>query len=404
MHVNPAIAALLEAMHHPSLPGIELSLERMRQLLAVLGHPERRMPPAIHVAGTNGKGSTIALMRAMYEAAGYRVHVYTSPHLVRFNERIVLAGREMSDDALLAVLQRVADAARIAPVTFFEATTAAAMLAFAENDADVLLLEVGLGGRLDATNLAGNIVASVITPIGRDHTEFLGDTLAAIAAEKAGILRVGVPAFAAEQVPEVLQVLQTAASALPCPLAIVPAGARQPALQGEHQRANAALAEAVVRALGARLPMPDDAIARGLTQAQWPARLQVLRYGPLVEAWAEHGDVVLDGGHNAHAAAAMAAWVRARGEPAMLICGLMQRKDATAFFAPLQEVLQRIACVPIPDAPDAYTPQALAAQVPGALVAADLLDAVAQLAPVGRTTLLVGGSLYLAGEVLKNHG
>ena len=193
MHLNPAIATLLDGLNNPSLPGIDLSLTRMVQLLAALGNPEKQLPPVIHLAGTNGKGSTLAFLKAIYEAAGYRVHAYSSPHLVRFNERIVLAGQEISDDYLLQLLERITEVAKDIPVTFFEATTAAAFLAFAEHSADVVLLETGLGGRLDATNVVARPIAAIITPIDYDHMEFLGETLGAIAAEKAGIIKDGVP-------------------------------------------------------------------------------------------------------------------------------------------------------------------------------------------------------------------
>lgn len=403
MHVNPQIAARLEALNHPSLPGIDLSLERMWQLLAALGNPQQKLPPTIHVAGTNGKGSTIAYLRAIYEAAGYKVHVYTSPHLVRFNERIVLGGQEIDDATLADYLARVSTAAQTIPVTFFEATTAAALLAFAEHPADLLLLEVGLGGRLDATNTAGPVIASVLTPIDIDHREFLGETLEAIAAEKAGILRADTPCVTAIQHPEAMEVIEARAQSLGVPLM----QARrmplpEPGLMGLHQRANAALAATVVAALKDRFPVPDAARDAGIRQARWPARLQRLRTGPLVDAWP--GPVVLDGGHNAHAAEALAGWIRSQNLPVAMICGLMRRKEAMAFLAPLQPVVARIAFVPIPHAPDAYDPAELAALLPGSLACGDALAAASALEDVDSATLLVGGSLYLAGEILKTHG
>lgn len=406
MHVNPALGALLEQLNNPSLPGIDLSLERMCRLLDALGNPERRLPPVIHVAGTNGKGSTIAYLRAAYEASGRKVHVYTSPHLVRFNERIVLAGEEVADDVLLAALLHVKQASAHIPVTFFEATTAAALCLFAEHSADMLILEVGLGGRLDATNVVPAVAASVITPIGRDHVEFLGDSLTQIATEKAGIMKPATPVFTAPQVPEVMAVLVRHAASLDSPLTVVSADNTlpAPALPGEHQRLNAALAAAVVRGLRHLFPVPDAALVAGIRHARWPARLQHLRAGPLVQAWGARGPVLLDGGHNAHAAEAIARWLVEEGRsPAYLICGLMKRKDALAFFAPLQPVLERIVCVPIPGAPDAYDPAELAALLPTANHAADMADALNLLASVERGTLLVAGSLYLAGDILKNH-
>ncbi len=405
MHVNPRIAALLQALNNPSLPGIDLSLERMEQLLGALGNPQKKLPPTIHVAGTNGKGSTIAYLRSIYETAGYRVHAYTSPHLVRFNERILLAGHEISDEVLLEYLERIAQASNNIEVTFFEATTALALLTFAEHPADILLLEVGLGGRLDATNLAENIVASVLTPIAIDHSEFLGDTLAHIAQEKAGIMRADVPCVIAPQQPDAMTVLRARAQALGVTLHHAHAfelGA--PSLHGQHQRANASLAASVVGLLQPQFSVNDDALRQGVAQARWPARLQTLTHGPLVVAWGERGPVVLDGGHNAHAATAMAAWLAEGHQPAVMICGLMRRKDATAFLAPLQSVVSRFAFIPIPDAPDSYDPAELAAHIPGAIACASVQEAASVLADVGKATLLVGGSLYLAGEILKNHG
>lgn len=401
MHVNPRIAALLNGLNHPSLPGIDLSLERMQELLAALGHPERRLPPTIHIAGTNGKGSTLAMLRSIYARAGYRVHAYTSPHLVRFNERIVLNGTEISDAALEPLLRRMTEAARAIPVTFFEATTAAAFLAFAEQPADLLLLEVGLGGRLDATNCAGNIVASVLTPIALDHREFLGDTVAAIATEKAGILRAGVPAVMAPQTAEAQEAVLDVADRVgtriygAAPLD-VPLG-----LSGAHQRINAGVAAEVAALLAERFPLTKQQLAEGLAQAEWPARLQRLIRGPLVAAWP--GPVMLDGGHNAHAAEALAAWAAGQG-PVAMICGLMRRKEADAFLAPLIPVMARIAFIPIPGATDAYAPEELAARVPGALACADAAEAARALLAVGPATLLIAGSLHLAGEILKNHG
>lgn len=405
MHVNPRISALLQVLNNPSLPGIDLSLDRMWQLLAALGNPHDKLPPTIHVAGTNGKGSTIAMLRAIYEAAGYKVHVYTSPHLVQFNERIVLAGVQIDDVTLLSYLERISEAVGSIPVTFFEATTAAALLSFAEHPVDILLLEVGLGGRLDATNAAANIVMDVITPIGLDHREFLGDTLTAIAREKAGILRPGVPCVVASQAPEAMQAIRQQAAKIAAPLHDpVSQSLPLPALQGSHQLKNALVAATVISLLQQRLPVTREVLHHGIATAHWPARLQRLTYGPLVEAWGATGPVVLDGGHNAHAAAAIAEWLRGLHQPAMLICGLMRRKDASAFFAPLLPLLEKVACIPIPNAPDSYTADELASLVPGSIACVDALDAVRQLAPVGNATLLVGGSLYLAGELLKNHG
>lgn len=403
MHSNPHIESLLAALNNPSLPGIDLSLERMRALLAALGNPQERMPPAIHVAGTNGKGSTMAFLRSIYRGAGYRVHAYHSPHLVRFNERILLDGAQIDDALLESCLERVTDAARGIAVTFFEATTAAAFLAFAERPADLLLLEVGLGGRLDATNLVEKVLASVITPIGLDHREFLGNTLSEIAREKAGILRVGIPSVTAPQVPEVMAVLKQVAPE------IVEAASYDGAigLTGVHQRINTGVAATVVKLLNPRLPVGAELLARGMAAAEWPARLQLLTHGPLVDVWHPHGEVRLDGGHNAHAAAALAEWVRAQEGKMVMVAGLMARKDPFEFLSPFHGLLDGMVFIPIPGN-DSHPPEILA-QIAGELgmkaqASSSLEEALAALQPVGKATLLVAGSLYLAGEVLKNNG
>lgn len=404
MHVNPAIAELLQGLNNPSLPGIELSLARMEALLAALGNPERKLPPVIHIAGTNGKGSTQAYLRHIYGRAGYRVHAYTSPHLVQFNERIVLAGAMIGDDVLLGYLQRVTALVPTFPVTFFEATTAAAFLAFSEIPADVLLLEVGLGGRLDATNLAQGVVASVLTPIAMDHAEFLGETLEAIAAEKAGILRTGVPCVVAPQSAGVMAVLQQVATqrgALLLPPS--PMELPEPGLAGPHQYQNAAVAAAVVTLLQDRLPVAEEVCRQAIATTQWPARLQLLRHGPLVAAW--NGPVMLDGGHNPHAAQALANALA--GQELVMIVGMMARKDAVGFFAAFTGRVRRVICIPVPDAPDGAAPDLLAeaARSAGlnAQTAETLEAAVAALHSVENTTLLVAGSLYLAGHVLKTN-
>lgn len=424
MHVNPSIAALLEKLNNPSLPGIDLSLERMWRLLAVLGNPQEKLAPVIHVAGTNGKGSTIAYLRAIYQAAGYRVHAYTSPHLVRFNERIVLAGQEIGDDALLRLLIRVNHHAESIPVTFFEATTAAALLAFSEHSADVVLLETGLGGRLDATNVVAAPAMTVLTPIAFDHMEFLGDSLTKIATEKAGILKADVPCIAGAQQPEAAQAIARAAYKLRAPLlscghgwnaAVTAKGIHVlldtaqltlplPALSGAHQTHNAALAAVVAHSCEA-LPVSPEEIAEGIAQARWPGRLQRLTQGPWVDAW--QGDVFLDGGHNVHAAEALAQWALDGGQPVTLVCGMMARKDAQAFLAPLAGRIERLIAVPIAGE-DCHTPEALAQAAGKAgivnVTAVRMGDVLPLLQGAGGGTLLIAGSLFLAGEILQNHG
>lgn len=425
MHVNPTIAALLHGLNNPSLPGIDLSLERMVKLLAMLGNPERNLPPTIHIAGTNGKGSTLAFLQAIYQAQGYRVHRYSSPHLVYFNERIILSGSEISDAYLQQVLERVAEAAKDIPVTFFEATTAAAFLAFAEHSADVLLLETGLGGRLDATNVIAMPLATIITPIDYDHMEFLGTTLAQIAAEKAGIMKHGVPCFVGQQKPEAREVLKRAAREKRAELAlygrdwsyesvvdglVVHLEAARwelpfPSLIGTHQHHNAALASVVAQALPA-LPVTEAALRKGIVTAEWPARLQLLSRGPLVEAWGEYGAVMLDGGHNPSAAYVLRDWIETLGKPVTLILGMMARKDARAFLAPLAGMVESVVTVPIPGN-DCYAPEALAAVARKLGIqqveASSTFEGATLHLRVCEGPLLITGSLFLAGEVLKNH-
>ncbi|HSI42526.1 MAG TPA: folylpolyglutamate synthase/dihydrofolate synthase family protein [Xanthobacteraceae bacterium] len=412
---------------------IDLSLDRMRRLLAALGHPEQRLPPVIHVAGTNGKGSTIAFMRAVLEAAGRRVHVYTSPHLVRFNERIRLAGHLVSDERLAAALERAERANDGAPITFFEITTASAFLLFAEEPADVLLLEVGLGGRLDATNLVERPLASLITPVSIDHVEFLGDTLGAIAAEKAGILKRGVPAVLGRQPPEALRVIERQAARLRCPLHILgeqfqayEEGGRlvvvdeqglvdlpRPRLLGPHQVENAGLAVAALRVSGLALPPP--AFEAGMRAADWPARLQRLGPGPLTAHAPEGVDIWLDGGHNAAGGQALAAALADIEErvprPLVLVVGMLANKDASAFLAPFAGLARELVAVPVPGdhkglAPDALAGACASIGIPASTASsvAAALDGLATfpLAPPPR--VLITGSLYLAGTVLAENG
>ena len=310
---------------HPKL--IDLSLDRMWRILAALDHPERHLPPVIHVAGTNGKGSTIAFMRAILEAAGLRVHVYTSPHLVRYNERFRLGaageGVLVSDDALATALEECERANAGAPITVFEITTAAGFLLFARHPADVLLLEVGLGGRLDATNVVEAPIATVVTPVSFDHADYLGDSVTKIAAEKAGIFKRGVPAIVAAQPREALAVIERAAARLKAPTKIAgedwtvtgepgrliyqdDAGLLDlpaPRLPGRHQFENAGVAIATLRATDLAIaPAAFEAIAK----AEWPARMQRLSQGRLIGLLPSGSELWLDGGHNADGGRAIA--------------------------------------------------------------------------------------------------
>lgn len=427
----PHDAALerLKALH-PKL--IDLSLERMARLCAALGHPERRLPPVIHVAGTNGKGSTVAFLRAMAEAAGLKVHVYTSPHLVRFAERIRVAGTLITDEALGEVLDRVEAANAGEPITFFEVTTAAAFLAFSETPADLCLLEVGLGGVLDATNVAEGVAVSAIAPVDIDHREFLGDTIEQIAAEKAGILRPGVPAAIGRQSEAAFAVIEGRAEAVGAPLVAlgrdfdawaehggvtfntVAGGMErlielpQPALPGAHQIDNAALAVAAM--LSFNDPRIDAAaLAKGVAEARWPARMQRLTKGRYAEAvLAAGGELWLDGGHNPHAARALAEVLAGMGRrdprPLVLIVGLLANKDAEGWFAAVADIAPRVLTVPVASGAGA-APETLAAAADQMGLAAKAMINVDQaveaaLKGAERPRVVICGSLYLAGEVL----
>lgn len=413
---------------------IDLSLERMTQLLAKLGHPERSLPPVIHVAGTNGKGSTIAYLRAILEASGRRVHVYTSPHLVLVNERFRLAGELVSDDALLDALTRCEAANGDSDITLFEIQTAAAFLLFAETPADVLLLEVGLGGRLDATNVIDKPLASVIAPVGIDHVEFLGDTLAAIASEKAGIIKRGVPVVIAAQKPEALHAIETAAKRLRAP---THASGEQwhvgeergrlvyqderglldldaPRLFGRHQFDNAGLAIATLRAV-ASLPIEHDAFERGIARAQWPARMQRLPAGTLTSQAPDGAELWLDGGHNVDGGRVVAASLGDLEEraprPLVLIVGMMANKDAAGFLANFAGLTRHILAVQVPGNDGAMPPDQLADAGRGlgmrVETAADVGAALTSLTRLVYETpprILITGSLYLAGDVLKTNG
>ncbi len=426
-HLRPHDAALerLKGLH-PKV--IDLSLGRLQRLLADLDHPERRLPPVIHVAGTNGKGSTTAFIRAIAEAAGLRTHVFTSPHLVRFAERIRLAGTLISDEALAAVLGRVEAANGGQPITFFEIAAAAALLAFAEEPADLAVIEVGLGGRFDATNVVTGDV-NVIAPVDYDHAEFLGAELAGIAREKAGIAKPGRPLVVAHQPQVALAQIEAEAEKVGASLLLagrdwdawsergrlavsfgeglldLPA----PSLPGAHQVANAGLAVAALRAWGD--PRIDEgAMAHGVASAVWPARLQRLTAGPLAErAMARGADLWLDGGHNPHAARALADFARtltARdGRPVALVMGVLARKDVDGMMAALAGSGVSLVSVGF-EAEAAAAPEALAQaaqrhRLP-ARVAADV-SAGLELALAGggpAPHVVIAGSLYLAGEVL----
>jgi dihydrofolate synthase/folylpolyglutamate synthase len=410
---------------HPKL--IDLSLGRIERLLARLGNPERRLPPVLHVAGTNGKGSTCAFARAIAEAAGLRTHVYTSPHLVSFHERIRLAGDLVTDAALTEALERAERANGDDPITVFEITTAAAFLLFAEAPADFLVLEVGLGGRLDATNVVPRPATTAITSIAMDHMDFLGQTLAAIACEKAGIIKRGVPCATGRQAPEVMAVFGRAAAAHGAPLLardaawrITPDGAGlryedargtlalpRPALPGAHQHDNAGIAIAALRATGDPR-FTEAAFATGLAAATWPARLQRLARGPLLSLLPAGWELWLDGGHNADAGRVLGEHLAANaGRPWHVIVGMKSGKGTEGFLAPLIPHAASLWAVAEPGQHLAQSPEAIAAASAGvARIGPRVADAVAAIVraggPPGR--VLICGSLYLAGVVLRENG
>jgi dihydrofolate synthase/folylpolyglutamate synthase len=430
-----AIQERLMALHQRK---IDLTLDRMVRILKLLDNPERRMAPVIHVAGTNGKGSTVAYLRAILEAAGLRVHVYTSPHLVRINERFRL-GREgggvlVSDDELLEALEHCERVNAGEPITVFEMETAAAFHLFAKHPADVVLLEVGLGGRGDSTNVIEKPLASVITPVSMDHMEMLGDTVAKIAAEKAGIIKKGVPLVIAAQVPDAEAVIEQRAKELRAPLH---ASGQQwhvsiergrlvyqderglfdlpaPRLFGRHQFDNAALAIATLRSIES-LKVPVSAFETGIAKAEWPARMQRLTSGALVKLAPAQSEVWLDGGHNADCgrvvAAALGDLEERVSRQLVVIVGMMSNKDAGAFLTNFTGMTRHIIAVPIPGHENAYTPSALAdagrhlgMRIETASGVDEALRAIARLAYEIPPRILITGSLYLAGEVLRENG
>ena len=442
-----AIVARLNTLHPKR---IDLSLDRVQGLLAALDHPERKLPPVIHVAGTNGKGSTIAFLRAILEAAGQRVHVYTSPHLVRFNERFRLGspksdisdfgqskmrdGGLVSDDELVAALEECEHANAGAPITVFEITTAVGLLLFARHPADVLLMEVGLGGRLDATNVVENPLVTIVTPISIDHVDFLGDTLEKIAAEKAGIFKRGVPAIVAAQNRDVLAVLERQAARLSAPMKIAgedwtateergrlvyqdDAGLLDlpaPKLYGRHQFENAGLAIAALRAVN-RFKISPAAFEAGMIKADWPARLQRLGHGRLASLVPSGSELWLDGGHNPDGGRAIAAALADLEErvsrPLVLIVGMLASKDCAGFLGNFTGLARRMIAVPVQGAEKGLSAEAVADVARGIGLSATSRDSLTEALEAARKLdldppprILITGSLYLAGEVLRENG
>ncbi|MGJ8622085.1 MAG: bifunctional folylpolyglutamate synthase/dihydrofolate synthase [Yoonia sp.] len=407
---------------HPKV--IDLTLDRVWRLLAAVDNPQDALPPVIHIAGTNGKGSTQAMIRAGLQGQGARVHAYTSPHLARFHERIRLAGDLISEDALTQVLDRCYVANGPDPITYFEITTVAALMAFAQTPADYTLLEVGLGGRLDATNVVAHPALTIITPVDLDHQQFLGDTLAAIAFEKSGILKRGVPCIVGPQHDEAMDAIEAQAAKVGAPLQaygqhwhvgverdrLVYQDERGlldlplPNLRGPHQVMNAGAAIAALRALDCH----ESACEAAVTKAYWPARMEKLTTGPLVDL-AAPAELWLDGGHNPAAGCALADTLRAQpARPTHLICGMLNTKDIRGYLAPLADVAESLTAVSIPGeantipaaetarlAKDVGLPSEVAETVQAAI------SAITARAPNAR--ILICGSLYLAGHVMREN-
>ncbi|MFY0679196.1 MAG: bifunctional folylpolyglutamate synthase/dihydrofolate synthase [Thalassovita sp.] len=407
---------------HPKI--IDLTLDRMLRLLENLDRPQDRLPDVIHIAGTNGKGSTQAMIRAGLESAGHLVHAYTSPHLARFHERIRLAGHLIDEELLSATLDECYRANNGETITYFEITTCAALLAFARVKADYTLLEVGLGGRLDATNVIDTPALTVITPVSIDHTQFLGETIEEIAGEKAGILKRGVPCIVGPQSEAALDVIEREAAKVGAPLSVygqhwhmfeergrlvfqdetglvdVPL----PALPGAHQYQNAGTAVAALR----QLSLGTEAAEAAMTNVTWPARMQRLRAGPLSDA-APQVELWLDGGHNAAAGQALGAHLASLpARPTHLICGMLNTKDVTGYLAQLAAQAQSLTAVSIPGEPNSLTAEqtAAAAQTVGleAQIAADVDHALARITQSDpNARVLICGSLYLAGRILQKN-
>jgi len=408
-------------------PGADiLGLDRITRLLERVGSPQLALPPVLHVAGTNGKGSTCAFLRASIEAAGMRAHVYSSPHLVRFNERIRLSGELIADAILAPLLEEVLDAGGDIGASFFEVTTAAAFLAFARVPADALILEVGLGGRLDATNVVDAPAVTGIAQLGIDHQSFLGDTLEQIAAEKAGIAKPGVPLVTMRYPPHIAEIV----AAVGAPVfaqgtawdfavrgdRLVYRDARGevetplPAMAGPHQPANLSLAIAMLRHQQA-LDVPDTAFSGAAANTRWPARMQKLGDGPLLHLLPPGSELWLDGGHNEAAAAAVSATLAqvAQGRPVKLVLGMLSNKDAQGLLAPFAKLASGLHAVPVPGhehhAPSRLAEVAYTLGIPHAAVAPDIPRALTAIAREGGAPLvLVLGSLYLAGTVLEANG
>ena len=428
---DPAVQRQLDRLTLLS-PGADiLGLERITALLARVGDPHLRLPPVLHVAGTNGKGSTCAFLRASIEAAGLTTHVYSSPHLVRFNERIRIAGTLIEDAELAPLLEEVLTAGGDIGASFFEVTTAAAFLAFARTPADACIIEVGLGGRLDATNVIQHPAVTGIAQLGIDHQAFLGNTAEAIAAEKAGIAKPDVPLVTMAYSEPVALKVNAVAATRGAPIfsegdawswslgrdGIIYRDARgtlalpNPSLAGPHQPANLALATAMLRHQQA-LAIPDSALAAAARSARWPARMQKLGDGPLSALLPSGSEIWLDGGHNEAAAAAVSSTLAnvAKGRPVHLIVGMLANKDVRGLLAPFAPLAASLRAVPVPGhehhPADALAEVARQLGIADAAPAQDIATALATISPGDDAPplVLILGSLYLAGTVLEANG
>ncbi|MBU2943386.1 folylpolyglutamate synthase/dihydrofolate synthase family protein [Shimia thalassica] len=419
---SDAVLARMMALH-PKI--IDLTLDRVWRLLAALDNPQDQIPPVIHIAGTNGKGSTQAMIRAGLEGAGKSVHAYTSPHLARFHERIRLAGELITEAHLTDILDECYEKNGGIDITYFEITTCAAFLAFARSQADYTLMEVGLGGRLDATNVFAKPALTIITPVSIDHEQFLGNTLAKIATEKAGIIKRGVPCIVGPQQDEAMDVIEATAQKLGAPLIaygqhwhvyeergrLIFQDERglldlpMPALLGEHQIMNAGAALAALR----QLDMQEEAFEAAMTQAEWPARMQRMKTGALVDA-AGKAELWLDGGHNAAAGEALAKVLSTLPKrPTHMICGMLNTKDVTGYLRPLAAQADRLIGVSIPGEantlPAEETAKAAASVGLASSISDSVEDALATItANDPEARILICGSLYLAGHILRKNG
>ena len=417
---------------HPKI--IDLSLDRLNYLLDVLDNPQKRLPPVIHVAGTNGKGSTIAILRSIQSAAGLSIHAYTSPHLVHLTERFIIAGKEITEKSLIQFLTKCENANAGAEITFFEIITAAGFLAFSKIKADLVLLEVGLGGRFDATNVVSKPILSIITPISLDHQQYLGDTLGKISYEKAGILKEKRPAIIGHQDPEALKVIKSKAEETGSPLFIYQRDwnitetksaikfevegstsyFEKPNLKGIHQIQNAGIAIAATHYLREILPIKDGSIDKGLRTVKWPARLQKINKGPLIDILPTNVELWIDGGHNQNASLLIAQTIRGWKikNPSLsihMVFGCLNNRDTEALLQPFINIIDLVQTVKIPEQANTASPEVIANVTksmgfdakPADTVAAAIRDIISL--STGKRLILIYGSLYLSGSVLAEN-